>query len=102
MRWPSDPLAGRRLSRTLTCPDLTAPDRTRVALAMPPPPSLAAPSSCVWRIEAEDEVDEWLLKLAARDAARVRFSLDLLREYGSALAMPYAHTLGAGCVRRPD
>lgn len=50
----------------------------------------------VRRIEAEDEVDEWLLKLPARGAARVRSYLDLLREQGSALAMPYARSLGAG------
>ena len=41
-----------------------------------------------WRVEAEDEVDEWLLKLATRDAARVRFYLGLLVEQGSALSMP--------------
>jgi len=49
-----------------------------------------------WRIEAEDEVDEWLLKLSARDAARARLYLELLAEQGSALSMPYVRSLGGG------
>jgi hypothetical protein len=49
-----------------------------------------------WRIEAEDEVDEWLVKLPARDAARARFYLELLAKQGSALSMPYVRSLGDG------
>jgi phage-related protein len=49
-----------------------------------------------WRIEAEDEVDEWLVKLLARDAARARFYLQLLGEHGSTLSMPYVRSLGGG------
>ncbi|MGH3511252.1 MAG: type II toxin-antitoxin system RelE/ParE family toxin [Pseudonocardiaceae bacterium] len=49
-----------------------------------------------WRIEAEDEVDTWLMKLSTRDAARTRFYLQLLTEQGSTLAMPYARSLGNG------
>jgi len=41
-----------------------------------------------WRIEAEDEVDTWLMKLSTRDAARTRFYLQLLTQHGSTLACP--------------
>lgn len=49
-----------------------------------------------WRIEAEDEVDTWLMKLSTHDAARTRFYLQLLTEHGSTLPMPYARSLGNG------
>ncbi|MGH8900900.1 MAG: type II toxin-antitoxin system RelE/ParE family toxin [Egibacteraceae bacterium] len=45
---------------------------------------------------SRDEVDEWLLKLPARDASRARFYLELLAEQGSALPMPYVRSLGSG------
>lgn len=50
----------------------------------------------VWTLEAEPEVDDWLSTLPTRDAARVRFYLDLLRELGSTLSMPYSRSLGEG------
>lgn len=49
-----------------------------------------------WRIEAEPEVGDWLSGLTSREAARVRFYLDLLAERGAALAMPHARSLGSG------
>jgi hypothetical protein len=51
-----------------------------------------------WRIEAEDEVDTWLMKLSTRDAARTRFYLQLLTEHGNALTMPHVRSLGGGYV----
>jgi len=51
-----------------------------------------------WRIEAEDEVDTWLMKLSTRDAARTRFYLQLLTEHGNALTMPHVRSLGAAYV----
>lgn len=50
----------------------------------------------VWTLEAEPEVDDWLSTLPTRDVARVRFYLDLLRELGSTLSMPYSRSLGEG------
>ncbi|MGH3694516.1 MAG: type II toxin-antitoxin system RelE/ParE family toxin [Pseudonocardiaceae bacterium] len=49
-----------------------------------------------WKIEAEDEVDTWLMKLSTRDAARARFYLQLLTEHGNTLAMPHVRSLGYG------
>jgi phage-related protein len=52
-----------------------------------------------WKIETfvdrqgRRPVDDWLNRLDAKDRTRIRRSLDLLRDYGIQLPMPYARHL---------
>jgi len=49
-----------------------------------------------WRVEADDEVNEWLLALDAISFEVAEGHIDLLAEYGSTLRMPHSRALGEG------
>jgi len=50
----------------------------------------------VWEIELSDEVEQWYVRLGARDRAFADRALDRLAAVGPALAMPHSRMLGGG------